>query len=156
MTTKTDADVFHAWAVGEGLFAENISLPAAVTAAEVATISPTADPARDILRKKGIQQIFFNDATQVITVLTRKVKPTKKEAALLPKTVGESSIEYRQGVVDDVGGMVPKSHGKPFHIVLRPDGDCLCVWQFHFVGQLPGRWDFWCACQRHWRCSLWP
>jgi hypothetical protein len=124
MTTKTDADVFHAWAVREGLFAENVTKPVTVTAAEVDTISPTADPAKDILRKKAIQRIFYNEATHVITVLTRRAKPTKKEMAVLPKTVGESSIQYRQGVVDDVGGLVPKSHGKPFHIVLGPEGDC--------------------------------
>lgn len=124
MTTKTDADVFHAWAVGEGLFAGNVTAPATVTAADVETISPVADPAREVLRKKGIQQIFFNEVTRVITVLTRKAKPTKREATVLPKTVGESSIEYRQGVVDEVGGELPKPHGKPFHVVLRPEGDC--------------------------------
>lgn len=124
MSTTEDADTLHAWLVTEGLYASSIREADAKALNRVDQISPISDAAKDILRTKGVEMLLINEADKQITVFLKRARPTKKQLGLLPKTCGESSIDYRQGVTKAIGGTPPQSRGKPFYVVQPTGTDC--------------------------------
>ena len=123
MSTRDDANVLHAWAVAEGLYPSSISPPMALSTDQMARMPVVSDLGQAVLRTKGIQHIVVNESLRRVYVLTKRTKPTKKQLALLPAAVGDSTIEYLQGTATEVGGAPPTARGKPFHVVRTADVD---------------------------------
>ncbi|MFC3149184.1 hypothetical protein [Piscinibacterium candidicorallinum] len=123
MSTKDDANVLHAWAVSQGLFPTSVLAPAAQECDIAQRMPDVSESGRAVLRAKGIHQIVINEAQQRIYVLTKRARPSKKQLALLPKEVGDSSIEYLQGASGEIGGTPPTARGKPFYVVRVSDVD---------------------------------
>lgn len=94
MSTKDDANVLHAWAVSQGLFPTSVLAPAVPDGEIVHAMPEVSEVGRAILRAKGIHQIVINEAQHRIYVLTKRAKPSKKQLALLPTEVGDSTVEY--------------------------------------------------------------
>lgn len=123
MSTKDDATVLHAWAVSQGLFPTSVMAPA-MPDGDVAPLMPeVSELGRAVLRAKGIHQIVVNEAQRRIYVLTKRAKPSKKQLALLPTEVGDSTVEYLQGASSEVGSAPPSARGKPFYVVRVADVD---------------------------------
>jgi hypothetical protein len=124
VSTDNDADTLHAWLVTEGLYASSVREPDKEALERVDQITPISDAAKDVLRTKGVEMLLINDVDKQITVFLKRARPTKKQLSLLPKTCGESSIDYRQGVAKAIGGTPPQARGKPFYVVQPAGNDC--------------------------------
>lgn len=123
MSTKDDAAVLHAWAVSQGLFPTSVMAPSVPDVAIEQFMPEVGEMGRAVLRAKGIHQIVINEAQHRILVLTKRAKPSKKQLALLPTDIGDSTVEYLQGASSEVGGTPPTARGKPFYVVRVADVD---------------------------------
>jgi hypothetical protein len=107
------ARIFHDWAASEGLMVEGRASKTQSTAEEFALIEPITEAAKDILRRKGIQGLIFNDPENEVVVLTRQAKPSKKQLTVLPKEIDDVALVYRQGTPNPISGHPPRSFGSP-------------------------------------------
>lgn len=124
MSTRDDADVFHAWVTSEGLYPSTATAPVPMTPERQALLPQISDAGRTVLRTKLIEHIVLNEPKQTIYVFTKRAKPSKKQLALLPQAIGQSAIEYRQGTATEIGGSPPTARGKPFYVVKSANADC--------------------------------
>lgn len=111
------ARIFHDWAAKEGLMPEGAAKPPSSSPEEINLVQPADDTAKQILLRREVLGIIFNDSDGEIIVLTKKTKPTKKELKSLPSTIGDVSVFYRQGTPTAIGGEPPKPHGNPPFVV---------------------------------------
>lgn len=123
MSTASDADALHAWLIQENLFVESVRTPTNSADARAGELAPVSETAKDVLRARGIQMLGVNDAERKIIVFLRRARPSRKQLALLPKEIGESMIEYRQGTAKEIGDAPPQSRGKPFYVVQQAGFD---------------------------------
>lgn len=123
MSTKDDANVLHAWAVSQGLFPASVLAPLVPDSKVVEVMPEVSESGRAVLRAKGIHQIVINEALRRIYVMTKRAKPSKKQLSLLPAEIGESAVEYLQGVSSEVGSTPPTAQGKPFYVIRVSDVD---------------------------------
>lgn len=123
MSTKDDATVLHAWAVSQGLFPSSVLAPSVLDERIGQVMPQVTEMGRAVLRAKGIHQIVVNEAHHRILVLTKRAKPSKRQLALLPTQIGDSTVEYLQGASSEIGGTPPTARGKPFYVVRASDAD---------------------------------
>lgn len=116
------ARIFHDWAATAGLMPEGRVARVSSTAAEIALIEPADEAAKQILHRRGILGIVFNNSDGEVVVLTKRTKPNKKELAALPNKIDDISISYRQGSPTPIGGEPPKAHGNPPFVVRQVGG----------------------------------
>jgi hypothetical protein len=124
LNTNADADTLHAWLATEGLHPSSVREPDPEALKRLDQLAPISDAAKDILRTKGVEMLLVNDVDKQITVLLKRARPTKKQLTLLPRTCGDSTIEYRQGVAKAIGGAPSQARGKPFYVVQPAGDDC--------------------------------
>ncbi|MBX5460987.1 MAG: hypothetical protein IRZ28_07855 [Steroidobacteraceae bacterium] len=123
MSTQSDADVLHAWLVAENLFPSSVRPPSADAQARTSELASISETAKDVLRSRGVQLLAVNEVERKIIVFLRRARPGKKQLSLLPHEVGESEIEYRQGVAKGIGSEPPQARGKPFYVVQQAGVD---------------------------------
>jgi hypothetical protein len=123
MSTQADADVLHAWLVTENLFPSSVRAPTAKGRARASELASISDTAKDVLRARGVQLLAVNEAEGKIIMFLRRARPGKKQLSLLPQEIGESEIEYRQGVAKEIGDTPPQARGKPFYVVQQAGVD---------------------------------
>jgi hypothetical protein len=116
MDAAVAARIFHDWASGEGLMGEARAAKPHSSGAELALVEPTSEVVKDILRRKGIQGLIFNDSDHAVVVLTKQAKPSKKQLAVLPSKIDDVDLVYRQGA-PNVIGPVPEQFGNPAYQV---------------------------------------
>lgn len=102
LNSEDAARIFHDWAATEGLLIEPGSKHSG-NSALTASISPITDIGTQLLRSKQIQSIGFNESSGEIQVFLRRSAPSKKRAQILPATVGNIRITYRQGTQNPIG-----------------------------------------------------
>lgn len=111
------ARIFHDWAVKEGLMIEGPVKPVSSTAVELGLVDPASETTKQILHRRGVLGIIFDDADNEIVVLLKRAKPTKKELEALPNKIGDVAVSYHQGSPTPIGGEPPKAHGNPPFVV---------------------------------------
>lgn len=116
------ARIFHDWATKEGLMLEGPVKPVSSTPAELGLIDPASEVTKQILHRRGVLGIIFNEADSEIVVLLKRAKPTKKELEALPNKIDDVSVNYRQGSPSPIGGEPPKAHGNPPFMVRHVGG----------------------------------
>jgi hypothetical protein len=98
MQSQQAAAILHDWAMAEGLLIDGPSRQITSTAAELALVQPVIEAGKATLRSKQLQSIGYNAASnEVIAFLRRAVPASKKVKAVLPSTVDDVPIKYRQG-----------------------------------------------------------
>lgn len=123
MEAKQVARIFHDWVAKEGLLEDSRPASLTSTEAEISLLGQTDDRAKDILRRRGIHGVMFNESDAEVVVLTRKAKPTKKQLDLLPTDVSGVRVIYRQGSPTVIGVEKPRSYGAPTFRVRVANGD---------------------------------
>lgn len=109
MNIKLAAEKLNAWCISTGLI--NTDQREFVNAATIDTGDLFPVTAVEILRKKHVQSISYNDKRNEITIFTgRSLVINKKNQNALPSTFEGYSIKYRQGTINPVGGHI----GVPF------------------------------------------
>ena len=116
------ARIVHDWAAKEGLMPEGAVKPILSTPAEINLVEPADDKAKQILLRRGVLGLIFNETDREVVVLTKRAKPNKKELETLPNKVDDVSISYRQGSPTVIGGEPPKAHGNPPFVVRKAGG----------------------------------
>jgi hypothetical protein len=112
------AKIFHDWAFSEGLMPDGPASPLSTTPAELALIQPVTDQGKQILRAKQVQAVAFNGSENEILVFTKKVAPTsKKLIGLVPATIDDVAIVYRQGVQNPIGSVPSVPYGGPAFVI---------------------------------------
>jgi hypothetical protein len=118
MQADKAAQVFHDWAVGEGLMPEGPTAPLQATQGEIATIQPITDLGKQVLRSKQIQSVAFNEPRREIIVFTKRAAPTsKKQLAAIPQAVDDVIVTYNQGVQNPIGGPPSIAHAGPPYVI---------------------------------------
>ena len=99
-------------------------LPATpVDPVQAALIEPITHAGKQILRSRQIQSVMFNDGSAQLIVLTKRAAPvTKKQLAVLPKSLDGVEIAYRQGVTSPIGGPPAAPFGGPAYVVRQVAG----------------------------------
>lgn len=98
MEPQQAANIFHDWAFTEGLLVDGPSKEVTATPAEMALVQPISDAGKAALRSKQLQSVGFNPAAGEVIAFLRRVVPTsKKVKALLPTSIDDVPIKYRQG-----------------------------------------------------------
>lgn len=119
------ARIFHDWAATNGLMTDGRVAPIRSTAVEMGQVQPATDAVKQVLQKRGVLGLIFNDADREVVVLTKRQKPTKKELAVLPNQIDDVAISYRQGAPAPIGGEPARPHGNPPFVVRKANGrDC--------------------------------
>lgn len=122
MQAANAARIFHDWATKEGLMLEGPVKPVSSTVAELGLVDPASEATKQILHRRGVLGIIFNDADGEVVVLLKRAKPTKKELEALPKLIDDVAVSYRQGSPSPIGGEPPKAHGNPPYVVRHIGG----------------------------------
>ena len=113
MQADTAARIFYDWACSEGLVIDGGTPSQITTAAEMALIDQISDISKDILRRRLVEGILFNEAQRKIIVQLHKAKPTKKQISVLPGSVDDVAIDYRQGTQLPIGSEPLQPYGGP-------------------------------------------
>lgn len=116
------ATIFHDWAVTEGLMTDGAAKALSFTQGQLSLIQPSDESAKQILRRRGVLGIIFNDPSREITVLTRLKGPGKKELKALPSKIDDIAVQYRQGLSLTIGGEPSRAHGNPPFFVRQAGG----------------------------------
>lgn len=117
MLTSKAAQIFHDWALAEGLMSESPVEPTA-TPPELGTISPVMPEGVAILRQKRVLAVGFNEAARQVIAFTKNAAPAGKKAlSALPSRVGDVKILYRQGNNISAGDNAIAPHGAPPYVV---------------------------------------
>jgi hypothetical protein len=122
MEAAAAAKNFHDCAATEGLMPDGPVKPVSSTPDEFAHIEPLADAAKQILRRRAVLGIIFDQVNGAVVVLTKLAKPTKKQLTLLPNHIDDVSISYRQGSPTPIGGEPPRPFGNPPFVVRQVGG----------------------------------
>jgi hypothetical protein len=122
MDAAMAARILHDWAAGEGLLIDGRATQSHSTAQELALIEPMTEAARDILRRKGIQGLIFNEPEHEVVVLTKQAKPSKKQLIVLPQKIDDVDVTYRQGTPNPIGGQPTRAFGSPPYTVRAVGG----------------------------------
>lgn len=118
MLANKAAQIFHDWAVGEGLMPDGPTAPLQATQSEITTIQPITDLGKQLLRSKQVQGVAFNEPRREIIVFTKRVAPTsKKQLAALPQTVDDVLVTFNQGVQNPIGGPPSLAHAGPPYVI---------------------------------------
>lgn len=113
------AKIFHDWAITAGVMTD-AAKSVASTEAERKLVQPADETTKQILQRRQVLGVIFNNVDKEVTVLTR-VAPSKKEKKSLPSRIDDIQILYRQGAVDPIEGLPSKAHGNPY--VVRKIGN---------------------------------
>lgn len=118
-SAKELADAVLGWAKRHNLFSRS-TLDDAVDETEAAFEVPgaafRAHAAEEILRKRSINLVTFDDPTKQVTIFTH-TKVSKSDEKLLPFNVGGYQISYMQGGVPQVkGNPPPPQNPRPFYL----------------------------------------
>jgi hypothetical protein len=117
MQAKTAAQIFHDWALTEGLMSES---PTAVlsTAADMLNLQPITEPGKALLRQKRVLAVGFNEALHEVIAYTKLAAPSGKKAlAALPSFIDDIKVTYRQGNHSVIGDLPPVPFGGPPYVV---------------------------------------
>jgi hypothetical protein len=118
MQASKAAQIFHDWAVSEGLVPDGPTAPLSATLSEMSAIRPITDLGKQLLRSKQIQGVAFNEPRREIIVFTKRVAPTsKKQRAALPRMVDDVQVAYSQGVQNPIGGPPSIAHAGPPYVI---------------------------------------
>jgi len=115
------ASSFARWALSRNLI---LPLPAAMEGEYVAQVDPMVidNEGENILRRRAVSSIVFNDPWRKVTVYTHK-RVTLKELESLPRQHGNCEIEYAHGLTEDLIEPVARAQGATFTLVQLPTGD---------------------------------
>lgn len=122
MQAAKAAQIFHDWAIGEGLMSES---PMARTSSdgELAQVAPASEDGKAILRQKRILSVGFNEAAREIIAYTKLAAPTgKKNKALLPSRIDDVKIKYHQGNNTKAGDTPTLPFGGPPYVIRNAAG----------------------------------
>jgi hypothetical protein len=122
MSAKLAAQKFHSWAATYGLIYGDATQPLAPV--EIVTDDLFPSTAVEILRKRMIRHIGFNEPRNEIVVFTHRALPTSKKVQnSLPHEIDGVRITYRQGVVHTVGHLPPQPQtATPWTVRTDPRG----------------------------------
>ncbi|WP_343548002.1 hypothetical protein [Ralstonia sp.] len=84
-------------------------------------IETFTEAAEDVLRRRGITSIAFNDPSKIVFVYTGK-RITQKEQEFLPNFIGECAIHYPHGSVDDLAPADVQAQGSSVTLLPGPNG----------------------------------
>ena len=112
MNAKEAAEKLFNWALATGLMHSDHISPADVAALDTDDMFPAS--AVEILRKRTIRHIAFNDQrNEVIVILQRSLPVSKKIQNALPQEIGGVAIKFRQGVTQTIGHQMAIPHAAP-------------------------------------------
>lgn len=108
-SAKQAAEAVYKWSLATGLLhAEHLSI-ADLEKLDTDDLFPLT--AVEILRKKGVKHIAYNDADNQITMfLHRSIGTNKSVLNALPMEIGGVTIKYRQGITQTIGQQVALPH----------------------------------------------
>lgn len=108
-SAKQAAEDIYKWSLATGLLhSEHLSI-ADVEAIDTDDLFPLS--AVEILRKKKVRHIAYNDAEDSITIfLQRAIGTNKSVLNALPMEIGGIRIKYRQGITQTIGQHVSLPH----------------------------------------------
>lgn len=109
------------WALSHNLVQ---GLPAGMEGEYVANVDAAlfSDAGEDVLRRRGITSVVFNDPDETVYVYTDK-RVTQKETDFLPKLLNGCSVEYPQGMTEDLGGPIQSAQGDCFTFIPGVNGN---------------------------------
>ncbi len=112
MTIKLAAEKLNAWCISTGLI--NTDQREFISASSIDTGDFFPATAVELLRKKHVQRIAYNDKRNEITIFTgRSLQINKKNQNVLPNNIDGYTIKYRQGTINSVGGHAGMPHSSP-------------------------------------------
>lgn len=122
MEAAKAAQIFHDWAIQEGLMSES-PVASASSPAELAQVSPASEDGKAILRQKRILSVGFNEAAREIVAYTKLAAPAgKKTKALLPSLIDDVKIKYHQGNHTKAGDAPVLPFGGPPYVIRNVGG----------------------------------
>lgn len=117
MQASKAAQIFHDWALTEGLMSESPE-PTHSTPAELALVSPSFEAGKTTLRQKRILAVGFNEAAHEIIAYTKNAAPSGKKALdSVPSRVDDVRVRYRQGNHSSAGDSPSMPFGGPPFVV---------------------------------------
>jgi hypothetical protein len=114
------ASGFARWALSRNLIP---ALPGAIEDEYLAMTQPLAirPVAEDILRRRGVSSIVFNDGDAAVYIYTTR-KVTQKELDELPIVLHDCSVSYPHGAIDDLIAPNCVAQASPYTISVSPSG----------------------------------
>jgi hypothetical protein len=117
MNVVDAARIFHDWAVTEGIPPESPVAPSS-SPSDLAMLAMTSEEGKALLRKQRVLSVGFNEDAHEVIVFTRLAAPaSKKRLSLVPNSLGDVDIVYRQGMHTLVGDELPAPHAGPPYII---------------------------------------
>lgn len=128
MEAREAADLLYKWALVTGLMQSEHVSPAEIGSLDTDDMFPLS--AVEILRKRTINYIAFNEQrNEVIIFLKRALPISKKILNALPQELAGVGIKYRQGVTQTIGQQASAAHTSPPWIIrqsLNGEGRYAC------------------------------